>query len=849
MHPKNNLLITLLLLAAMVQAQNTYHRLLEYSSCNNWIRVDNPPAEVQNQSFATLIWQTGGAEIFTADNAQFGQLDELNGLGLYEINETIFASGDTLFLDKSLVNDYALSGLTQVVLLPLQDTYMAPTLSAPDFDGSLGGAIFLMARNKLEITGEISAAGRGYSGGGDLISNSNCNAFTAANDYFYPLGNWRGAPKGSGGAPLPDGRELGRGPLLNGGGGGNDHNTGGGGGANVTRGGTGATNETPGLFTCNGNFAGIGGYGLPNDPNRLFMGGGGGSGHSNNNADNAGGPGGGLIILLADTIDFGPNASLLAQGLAAETIGGDGGGGGGAGGTIALSANVLVGNPLAVDLSGGGGGQVDNENFDRCMGPGGGGSGGRFVQLSFGALSADLSGGTGGLDFDSEACDDGENPGENGQDGVYETGTTVEGDSYLDTELASAQLMGTDGAVCAGTSTTLSVNYDGCLPIVWLVCTSAGGVPPSIEANFQILSNDDLEVSDLSQDTLKMLAGLQYLDSVYVLPDTVTLLNSTAPTASFTFVLINSLLTLDPGPNPPDTEYQWSYGDGNGSTDSVPEPYMYGEFGPFTIELIVSNACGTDTLQQSVFISPPPATATILGNTFDGCAPFELILSDNSQGIYDSLYWSLPGGNPNESFDTDFSVIYEDPGEYTVGLELYRSGIQNGSTQQTIRVFESPIVDFETSLNELELTTTNLSQFGETYLWTFGDGNESPDFEPIHFYSASGDYEVGLVVANPGCSDSTSQMVSVLSSTIELSDTDYKLYPNPAQTFVWLEGGGISAMRLYSLAGQEVRSWQSDALADTIRRLDLSGLPAGGYVLVIESERFGAVRQRIVKTR
>ncbi|MEM6878546.1 MAG: PKD domain-containing protein [Bacteroidota bacterium] len=854
MHPKFYLIAQLLLITVAIQAQNTYHELLESEACTNWIRISNPPAEVQNQTHALLILQTGGAEIFTEDNSQFGQIDNINGLGLFEINRTSSATGDTLFLEQTLVNEYALEGLTQVIMLPLADSLDIEDYAAPAFDGSLGGVVFLTADSHLSITGTIDASGRGYAGGTDLISNSNCNPLTFANDYYYSIGNWRGAPKGSGGTQLPTGRELGRGPLLNGGGGGNDHNAGGGGGANVTRGGAGGTNETPGVFTCNGNFPGLGGYGLPNADNRLYLGGGGGSGHANNNTGNGGGNGGGLIVLISETIQFGSNSRLLANGNPAPTIGGDGGGGGGAGGTLAFSASIVEGTPADVDLSGGNGGDVDNENFDRCMGPGGGGSGGRFVQWSFGTLAASLDAGTGGIGFDSEACDDGENTGQDGEAGLFELGTAIQGPAYLDNELASAQLIGTDGPVCMGSSTTLSVDYDGCLEVVWLVCptpcedlgTSAGGNPLGNEASFQVLPNGDLQVSDLNQDTLVILAGLQYLDSILLLPSSVTLVDAEAPMANFTFVLVNGQLTLNPSPTPAGSQYEWDYGDGNGSTDSLPAPHIYTEFGPFTISLIVSNVCGSDTLSQSVFVSPPPAAPTILANTFDGCAPFDLMLFDASQGIYDSLYWSLEGGMPMESFESDPVVTYTEPGEYLVRLQLFRSGIQNGLAEQTIRVFETPVVDFETELSELVLTTTNLSEFANTYSWDFGDDNQSNEFEPVHTYLAGGDYEVTLMASNPGCADSTSQLVSVISSTIELSNTAFKLYPNPTRSEVWLEGPPVSDIRLFNFQGQQILLWTNQEAIIGRRRLDLGDLPVGGYLLLIESEKYGVVRQRII---
>ncbi|MEM8586404.1 MAG: PKD domain-containing protein, partial [Bacteroidota bacterium] len=284
----------------------------------------------------------------------------------------------------------------------------------------------------------------------------------------------------------------------------------------------------------------------------------------------------------------------------------------------------------------------------------------------------------------------------------------------------------------------------------------------------------------------------------------------------------------------------------NGSTDSVPPPYTYTEFGSFLISLIVSNDCGSDTLSQSVFISPPPANPTILANTFDGCSPFELTLFDASQGVYDSLYWSLEGGSPNESFESDPVVIYENPGEYLVHLQLFRSGIQNGLAEQIIRVFEPPLADFETSLNELSLSTTNLSEAAQSFLWNFGDDTESNEFEPVHLYQTSGDYEVTLLAINPGCSDSLSQLVSVISSTLELSATAFKLYPNPTSCDIWLEGPEVQSLRLFNFHGQEVRQWAGRDLNNNLGRIDLNDLPSGGYLLLINSDKYGVVRQRII---
>jgi PKD repeat protein len=60
--------------------------------------------------------------------------------------------------------------------------------------------------------------------------------------------------------------------------------------------------------------------------------------------------------------------------------------------------------------------------------------------------------------------------------------------------------------------------------------------------------------------------------------------------------------------------------------------------------------------------------------------------------------------------------------------------------------------------NYLEVTFTNLSTSSTDYLWDFGDGNTSTDFEPVHIYAAEGTYTVTLVSSDKLDVESTKVM-------------------------------------------------------------------------------------------
>ena len=54
----------------------------------------------------------------------------------------------------------------------------------------------------------------------ESVNPNNCSWINQQNDYFYNLNNWRAAEKGEGAAGFISGKEAGKGPQFNGGGGG-----------------------------------------------------------------------------------------------------------------------------------------------------------------------------------------------------------------------------------------------------------------------------------------------------------------------------------------------------------------------------------------------------------------------------------------------------------------------------------------------------------------------------------------------------------------------------------------------------------------------------------------------------
>jgi PKD repeat protein len=195
------------------------------------------------------------------------------------------------------------------------------------------------------------------------------------------------------------------------------------------------------------------------------------------------------------------------------------------------------------------------------------------------------------------------------------------------------------------------------------------------------------------------------------------------------------------------TSYTWDFGDGNGSNDPNPD-HIYTQEGVFTVTLWAFNACDSSMTTQQVTIVLPPV-AGFSANQTSGCAPFEVQFSDQSSQSVTSWLWTFEGGNPATSTDENPIVQYLVPGVYDVKLIVSNPvGIGELELLDHITVFSTPVSDFSQTNNNGTVSFTNQSQYGQSYVWLFGDGGSSIEENPTHTYAAEGAYVVTLTVTN-----------------------------------------------------------------------------------------------------
>ena len=432
-------------------AQNISGIVNSYSSVStvtiNSVTVSN--ATPFNVGDYVLLIQMKGATITTGNIQAFGTITNLNNAGNFEFATILSKVGNTLTFASNLCKSYTVSGLVQLVKVPVYNNVtITGTVTSQPWNGTTGGIVAIKATGSITFNAGINVSGAGLIGGTFTTGFFNCGDMNWANS------SANAGKKGEGIAVAPAGQDGNRAPLANGGGGSNTGNPGAGGGGNGGSGGRGG-NEWYGSCQLNASF-GVGGFALNYSNYKAFLGGGGGGGYRDNGLPaTAGSNGAGMVFLISPLIN-GNNNTINASG--ANVIGNtdsEGAGAGGAGGCVYLISNT-VSSPLTIDVKGGFGGNIFSTLWaSACHGPGGGGGGGTIAFSTpvapVNALTQLAGGNSGMVLHTGPACtgtSHGAMPGTIGQT-LYNYQLPVPG---------SFPNLGADTAICSGQSIALALD-------------------------------------------------------------------------------------------------------------------------------------------------------------------------------------------------------------------------------------------------------------------------------------------------------------------------------------------------------------------------------------------------------
>jgi len=219
----------------------------------------------------------------------------------------------------------------------------------------------------------------------------------------------------------------------------------------------------------------------------------------------------------------------------------------------------------------------------------------------------------------------------------------------------------------------------------------------------------------------------------------------------------------------------WAFGDGTSSSLQNPT-HTYNAPGVYYLSLTVGTALCTDSAVQFITVGTPPNCQAAFMMVPDSTNPQKVYFISQSTPSNVAYYWNF--GDGNTSTGPNPVHQYAVPGNYIVTHTVVNNYCSD-SISKSITIGNSAncqaafsympdsahpnIIDFS------DLSTGNPSN----YTWDFGDGNTSNAQNPTHTYNVFGNFTVTLLISGSNCYSTTSQSVSIISSspTFNLSGT------------------------------------------------------------------------------
>ncbi len=298
-----------------------------------------------------------------------------------------------------------------------------------------------------------------------------------------------------------------------------------------------------------------------------------------------------------------------------------------------------------------------------------------------------------------------------------------------------------------------------------------GGTPsistsknPTIIYNNPGTYNVSLTVSNQSGSDSKTIQSYILVNQLVQIPVAQFSVNSTTITAG------SSVSFTDQSANTP-TAWSWSFPGGTPSSSNLKNPtVVYSNPGVFSVTLNASNQSGasaktlTNYIQVNQSVQTPVADFTANSTTI--AAGSSVTFSDQSTNTPTAWSWSFSGGTPSTSNLKNPTVIYSNPGVFSVTLNASN---QSGAGAKTLtnyiqvnQAIQAPVAQFAASSSTTITAGSSVSFVDQStntptfWSWSFPGGTPSTSTlkNPTIIYNSPGIYNVSLTVSNQSGSDS-----------------------------------------------------------------------------------------------
>lgn len=326
--------------------------------------------------------------------------------------------------------------------------------------------------------------------------------------------------------------------------------------------------------------------------------------------------------------------------------------------------------------------------------------------------------------------------------------------------------------------------------------------------------------------------------------------DKTVGCSPFTTVFSNT----SPGTN---NTYTYDFGDGTTLTttdkNNVTHTYTTLVVKDYIVKMTAKNDCGSSESQYTIRVSPNEIVPELVvnSNELKGCPPLKVNFYNNTKGANTFFYDFGDGSTALTSTAPEMIAhTFTKPGTYLV--TLYASNdCSSISTTETIVVLDQPTVAFTADrtigCNGTVVKFKNNSKNGVSYLWDFGDGTTSTEFEPQHTFTGAGiNYTVSLTATNLlGCTNT-----SILTDYIQI------VFP-PQSAFTVSPGNELSIPNFtFNFKDESINgagSWEwnfGDGASSTLQNPKHTYNDVGVYTVtlkIINKEGCAAISTQIVR--
>ncbi|MFM7022724.1 MAG: glycosyl hydrolase family 8 [Flavobacteriales bacterium] len=305
--------------------------------------------------------------------------------------------------------------------------------------------------------------------------------------------------------------------------------------------------------------------------------------------------------------------------------------------------------------------------------------------------------------------------------------------------------------------------------------------------------------------------------------------------------------------------FSWAYGDvandlpGSTGWDIGYHNYKKKGAGTYPVVLTIKDTlCNvTKTKTISVVVSCDSLVSKPTFVTIDsvGCAGDVVTIKinpvNNAQGIYGwfgpaGTTFAKTAGDTLLSRDVTFGSIAG-----PLSVQAYNDCGQ-ASTTVNLTVSTTPTSTFAYTTNflDVDFDATHKGS-GDTYAWTFGDGNTSTISSPTNNYTTDGSFNVCLTVSNAcATAPQSCQSISIFGVGVdELTNAGLTVYPNISSSEINVVLPGTSYVQIVNMVGAVI---SSRTITDK-GTFDVSALPAGVYFMNVQQGSQNSVKRFVVE--